>query len=225
MEVPAVGDVVYIVEAGVLDRRAVAAFTLGQCHGMALALYERMGWPMVAAYDAQGSCQHVVADAGHDRFVDITGARSRAQLLAEPNFNTVEPIDRPAVQTLATQAGWAAADLAAAQSWVDQVIHRGTSGVEPIALRFLARSVVVDDELELVFRWGGTEDIDVLLRRPGAPEASLIEWRSFRVPPSEDGLRRVHFTDNDLARLIKLWLDQQFDPGPARAVLERQSRG
>ena len=133
---------------------------------------------MVAAYDAQGSCQHVVADAGDDRFVDITGARSRAQLLAEADFNAVEPIDRPAVHTLTMQAGWATADPAAAQPWVDQVIHRGTSGAEPIASCFLARTAVpVDDELELVFRWGGTEDIDVLLRRPGAPEASWIEWR------------------------------------------------
>jgi hypothetical protein len=225
MEVPAAGDVVYIVQPGVLDRRAVAAFTLGQCHGMALALHERTGWPMVAAYDAHGSCQHVLANAGDDRFVDITGARSRAQLLAESSFDSIEPIDRPAVQALTTQAGWAAADPAAAQPWVDQVIHRGSSGAEPIASRFLGRSVPVDDELELVFRWGGRDNIDVLLRRPGAQEASWVEWRCFRVPPSKDSLRRVHFTDDELVRLIELWLDQQFDPEPARAVLAQQSRG
>lgn len=215
----------YIVEPGVLDRRAVTAFTLGQCHGMALALHERTGWPMVAAHDAQGSCQHVVADAGDDRFVDITGARSRTQLLAESNFNSVEPIDRPAVQALTTQAGWAAADAAAAQPWVDEVIYRGTSGADPIAARFLARSVPVDDELS--WSSAGRDGIHrrAVALRPGAPEASWIEWRCFRVPPSKDGLRRVHFTDDDLVRLTELWLDQQFDPEPARAVLAQQSRG
>lgn len=225
MEVRAARDVVYIVDPGVLDRRAVAAFTLGQCHGMALALHERTGWTLVAAYDTQGVCQHVLANAGDDRFVDITGARSQSQLLAESNFNSVESIDRPGVQALTTQAGWAAADLSAAQPWVDQVIHRGTVGAEPIPSGYLARSVAVDDELELVFRWGGMEYIDVLLRRPGSPEASWIEWRCFRVPPSRDGLRRVHFTDDELRRLLDLWLGQQFDPEPARAVLAQQSRG
>jgi hypothetical protein len=224
MEVRAAEDVLYIVEPGVLDRRAVAAFTLGQCHGMALALHERTGWPMVAAYDVEDSCQHVLADAGDDRFVDIAGARTRAQLLAEPNFDRVEAIDQPSVRALSAQAGWAVADCRAAQPWLDQVIERGTSGAEPMAARFLARSAGVDDALELVFRWGGTQYIDVLVRRPGTPEASWIEWRCFRVPPSRDGFRRVHFTDDDLLRLMRLWLDQQFDPEPARVLLARHSR-
>lgn len=223
-EIRAAGDVVYVVELGLLDRRAVAAFTLGQCHGMALAVHDRTGWPMVAAYNADGACQHVLTDAGRDRFVDISGARSKAQLLAESNFDSVELIDEPALGALSARAGWAIADPAASQPWVDQVIRRGTSAAELIVSGFLTLSVPVDNELELVFRWGGMAYVDVLLRRPGAPDTSRLEWRCVMVPLSKDGLRRVHFTADDLVGLSELWLDQRFDPEAARAFFNEHSR-
>ena len=99
------------------------------------------------------------------------------------------------------------------------MIARGESGAEPIASTLLGRSISVDDEFEVVFQWGGTEYIDVLVRQPGTPPAAWVDWRCFRVPRSDDGLRRVRFSDDELEHLVELWLSQQFDPEAARAVL------
>src|SRR3954451_5967462 len=97
MELRAAADVVYIVHRGVLDHRAVAGFTFGQCHGMALALHERMGWPLVATYDTNNTPQHVLAESGDDQLIDITGARTQADLLSARNVAAVKTIDRAEV--------------------------------------------------------------------------------------------------------------------------------
>jgi hypothetical protein len=219
MELHAANDVVYVVEPGVLDASAVAAFTLGQCHGIALAVHELTSWPLVGVYDSDGRCQHILVDAGDDRLVDIAGARGAAELLSSSDAARLEVIDRREIDRLVTDEGWASPDTSSASEWRDQVIERGASCDAAMAMRPLGLTVSVDDDLELVFRWGATEYVDVLLRRPGEPEAAWLEWLCFRVPRSTDGLRRVRFTDEGFEDLVDLWLGQRFDPDAARASL------
>ena len=220
MELRAARDVVYVVNPGVLDRRAIAGFTLGQCHGLALAVHERTGWPMVGAYNGNGVCQHVLVVDDQGRLVDITGARTRAQVLSADNVDHVQPIDRAQIDRLVADDGWALPDTAAAELWLDQVIDRATSSAEPIAAEYLLRRVPIDSELELAFRWGGMEDVDVLVRDPGASETRWTGHRSIAVPRGSDGLRVVDFTEDSFNEIIDLWLTQRFDRDDARAATD-----
>lgn len=56
----------------------VSYFTEGQCYELAVGLRNRYGWPVWLMGDEQ---QHVVVQAGEDRFVDITGVSSKQELL------------------------------------------------------------------------------------------------------------------------------------------------
>ena len=110
-------------------------------------------------------------------------------------------------------------DTGAAQFWLDEVIERGTSGAEPITLPVLQRREPIDRALEIVFRWEGTEHIDIYVRRPGEGDDALIGWMCFRVPPDPDGLRRVHYTPKEFEKWTDLWLAQRLDVDEARAAL------
>src|SRR5688572_20718988 len=133
MELRAARDVVYVVDRGVLDARAIAGFTLGQCHGLALAVHDHTGWPMLGAYNDGGECQHILTREDGARLVDITGARTETEVLGGQNVDRLAPIDRAAIRRLVAEEGWAPADTEAAAYWLDEVITRGRSGAKPLA--------------------------------------------------------------------------------------------
>jgi len=79
MELRAARDVVYVVDRGVLDTRAIAGFTLGQCHGLALAVHDHTGWPMVGAYNDGGECQQTL---GRTAGGDLRNRRPQVRILS-----------------------------------------------------------------------------------------------------------------------------------------------
>src|SRR4051794_5280765 len=72
----------YIVESGVLDDRARLAFTMGQCHSMALALQARLDGELVGLVDAQRPYDHILVAIDEETLVDVGGARNKEAVLA-----------------------------------------------------------------------------------------------------------------------------------------------
>lgn len=62
-------DRVFVLQRGVLDDRALLAFTGSQCHGLALAVHRRTGWPIVAVNNSGGECVHVCVRDPENRLV------------------------------------------------------------------------------------------------------------------------------------------------------------
>lgn len=74
------------VEIGVIDERAVRAFTRGQCHALALALHEKKGWDLYGLFskynfenfpidieDGLITPSHVIVRSDKGEYIDIMG--------------------------------------------------------------------------------------------------------------------------------------------------------
>lgn len=83
-----------VIEAGVIDDAAIELFTRGQCHALALAFAELLGWDIgVLTYHGPGyrPGAHLLAAAPDGTFIDIRGRCTRTDL--EAHWCT-EPGDR-----------------------------------------------------------------------------------------------------------------------------------
>lgn len=75
----------HAVEAGVIDDAAIALFTRGQCHALALVLMQMLGWDgaVLTFYGSGGAYHpgaHLLAAAPDGSFVDIRGLQTLTDL-------------------------------------------------------------------------------------------------------------------------------------------------
>ena len=118
------------VRPGVFDMEALAAFTGGQCHALALALHERTGWPIVGLYrDSEdggelvcpANLSHLLVQRPDGQLMDIEGAGEPAGLIAEPDWECLAPVDVETVRQLHTTGPWRAPEIELARSFCGEL--------------------------------------------------------------------------------------------------------
>ncbi len=67
---------------GVIDKTAVRAFKYGACGGLAIALHDATGWPIIAIECGGLNLHYMVRDPA-GRLIDIEGARTAADITLE----------------------------------------------------------------------------------------------------------------------------------------------
>ncbi|MEU1663611.1 hypothetical protein ABZ547_08345 [Streptomyces sparsogenes] len=61
---------------GIIDKTAVRAFKYGACGGLAIALHDATGWPIVSVGSYEGEALHYMVRCPAGRLVDIEGAHT-----------------------------------------------------------------------------------------------------------------------------------------------------
>jgi len=212
-------DIVYIVRPGVLDSRALLAFTQGQCHSLALALAERTGWPLVTIESADQTCLHVCVERPDGFLIDITGAHTAAELQQAAPETTVRHADESRLERLVREEGWAPPVTAAAHLWVDAVLERAENGpaLQPLSSNTLRRTIE-PGELRIRFDWAGRPELKVFVQR-----LEDDHWNSYGVAQlpkdPELGVFPIDFTPLRLEQITEAWLSREFDPAKARRKL------
>ena len=117
---------VHLVEPGVLDDRARLAFGAGQCHGLALALRDRTGWPLVAVDDDEERRIHICVQRPDGALVDINGARADEDFMDAWPGCSLHQIDEGAVADLVEHHGWAEPEVDKAESWIAPVLEQAS---------------------------------------------------------------------------------------------------
>lgn len=126
------------VTAGVVDGDATFAYTTGQCHALAFALWERTGWPLVAVglarclHDFDDACirrplggvcpcqiEHLCVQHPDGRLVDIDGAWGREGF--ESGTTKLAFTDTVA-QDLVVNSEWRTPNLPVARAFVEPVL-------------------------------------------------------------------------------------------------------
>src|SRR3954453_252667 len=92
-----------------LDQAALMAFVGGQCHGLALAIQEETGWPLVAVDSKEGVCEHICVRRDDQLLVDITGAHSDDEIRAARG-GSLRELDRASIETLVADYAWSPPD-------------------------------------------------------------------------------------------------------------------
>jgi hypothetical protein len=92
-------NIVFVLEEGTLDDRALLVFTGGQCHALALALQRRTGWPLVAVDETTGVCVHICVRRPDGLLLDVTGAHTVEELITARG-GTVRDVDYAAIEEL-----------------------------------------------------------------------------------------------------------------------------
>ncbi|MFE7233925.1 ParB/RepB/Spo0J family partition protein [Streptomyces sp. NPDC057596] len=75
---------------GVLTPAAVEAFTRGACAGLAVALHDATGWPLVEVGHCDGLPLHFMVRCPDGRLVDVQAAHTDADVRDEWEFDTDE---------------------------------------------------------------------------------------------------------------------------------------
>jgi hypothetical protein len=100
---------------GVLDGSALHAFKTGACGALAIALHEVTGWPIVAITDSHnvhngkaggGSALHWAVKRPDGKIVDVDGAHSPEDLVAEYHDDADEGLAAIGVSSRADVVEW-----------------------------------------------------------------------------------------------------------------------
>jgi len=211
-------DRVYVAERGVRDDRARLALREGQCHGLALALRRRTGWPLVATDNATtGVCEHVMVRHPDGQLVDILGGHPGGGPPVSAGPTTARDVNEAYIDELVDKHGWAEPDIEAAASWIDGVLERTAGPPDPPHRRF---ECVIDVRggYELLVVWTGRGHMERYVRAP----ARSTRWADYGTAglgrDRETGRRLIDFTKDEFDGLIEL-IRQHFDPEQAEQVL------
>jgi hypothetical protein len=180
-------DRLYVVERGVRDQCATLAFVEGQCHGLALALHRRKGWPLVAIDNADGDCVHVCVRDPDGRLVDIRGFHL-AGTIPIGNGHHIREVNEAYVAGL-TERGWSAPDRDAAEAWVDGVLARSRAATEPMPPPF-GDTRWVDDGYQLRLLWDGRINVETSVRVLKRSQ-EWVPYIQVPVPRDRDSGRRI----------------------------------
>ena len=216
-------NTVFVLKEGELDCGALLAFTGGQCHGLALALHERTGWPLVAVDEPTGACAHVCVRRPDGLLVDVTGAHTVDEMEAARG-GTLRDIEHSAIGELETKHSWAPAAVDPARSWVDPVLRRAThdAPLKPMSSDEFRRTVVFDAGLEVAIRWGGSRSLAVCLRDTSDGTVGAgTSYGPASLPSPQTGPFLIDFTPENFERVTDEWLRTRFDERRAHQMLGR----
>lgn len=226
IHLPGPSELMFRLEPGVLDRRAMLAFSTGQCHGLALALHRRTGWPLVAVDDREGVCVHVAVRRDDGYLLDATGAHSDEQLLAARPGGTIRATDRKTILQLSASAEWAPPAEAAAEAWVDVILRHAAEPAElpPAPGEVICWTSGVVDGLQIRVEWSGGRYIGVYVRRTQTDNDPWVRYGWIQLPRDPETRRFVvDFAPERLEELVDQWLPR-FDRARAEGKLGQASR-
>ena len=211
---------VFLLEKGELDQRAWLAFIYGQCHGLALAVHRRTGWPLVAVVDHDGVCEHICVRRPDGQIIDVTGAHTSEEM-GSARGGTTHDISVDYIDDLQAHHGWARPEPDLAGAWVDSVLVRAAS---PSTIPALKRPTVVvtkqlDDDLAIKFEWHGAKEMDVHVRRTASAPDNWTFYGPVGFRTDTNGVWRVNFVPEELERIAQRWLDSKFDRVKAERTL------
>lgn len=214
-------DVVHLVESGVLDDRARLAFGAGQCHGLALALKERQGWPLVAVDDKEGRRIHICVRRPDGALVDANGAHADGEFMDAWPGCSLHDIMEDAVGDLVQHHDWAPPEVEKANGWIDPILKQASDPSQwrtPLQIPTLAR--ICDCKgLEVRFLWAGDPAFDIHVRRARPPDGEWVRYSYLKFPPDASGRYVIDFRQEIFVSCTEAFLRRQFDPTKAHAKL------
>jgi hypothetical protein len=217
--------IVYLAVPPTLDTRSVLAFMFGQCHGLALALTEETGLPLVGVISPTGDCRHVGVERPDGRLLDATGSHSLAEIEAQVPGAKLVPIGEDGIALLVSEHGWAVPETAAAKSWVGSVlaIADGVPLLPPLAAHRMRKTWETGD-LTVLIEWQGRPQFAVFIR-PSSQE--MEAWTSYgTIQFPRDPVRDIWLIDFSKERFEELairWLEREFDSGRAATLVRGSS--
>lgn len=220
IELPGPSQTIYLVRKGVLDERSLAAFRLGQCHGLALAIAFHTEWPLVAVHSGDGTCNHICARRPDSRLIDVTGAHSEQEFEDSSPGCSLIPIDEVGIKQLVDEKGWAPPAINLADDFVEPVLALAERPPTLPASKGLAfRASRETDLVRVRFVWDGFAWMPVYLQNPTAGGEQWTRYGKLQLPI--DPVRNAYvidFNPEEFERIVDAWLNTQFD---LRQALQR----
>lgn len=216
-------DTVVVAEAGDLDERARLAFGAGQCHGLAVALKQRTGWPLVAVDDVKGKRIHVCVRAPDGALIDVNGAHNRADFEAVKPGCSLHDIDDEDIANLVQREGWAEPEVGKAAAWVDAVLRQAAKPAAlstPLQTPTLSVTYDHEPDLQIRFVWNGDPGFEISVRLAAPPDAPWVRYSYLQFPRDRSrGCYVIDFRPEVFAGLTEAFLRHQFNPAKAEAKL------
>lgn len=190
----------YVVEAGVLDDRALLGFTMGQCHAMALALRQATNGTLVGLVTAQEPFDHLLVRISDGRLVDVGGARIDAEVAV--SAGRLSEIGDETVSELTTDYGWEPPQIEIARLWTDPVldaVHRGEPHRQPTCF---VHDFQLDEVLDIHIEWSAVdagERLTAFGRRPGDAAGAWVRCGVQSIKEDKASLRVIDFTSEAFA--------------------------
>jgi hypothetical protein len=194
----------YIVEPGVLDDRAALAFTNGHCHSLALALQREIGGQLLAFAKTETPFDHVLVRASDGQLIDIGGARSSAEVVA--NGGKLFPVSGGTLHRLPDEFGWTPPEPDAASPWVGPVLARVESGEAHHRIGCFTHDFELGSHFMIHIEWTEADGALRLVAFGRASVGSPSRWTrclSCRVPTNADGEYLIDFSDHAFRELAR----------------------
>lgn len=94
------------VRPGVIDEHAIQAFKYGACGGLAIAIHDATGWPLIAVGACDGLDMHYMARTPAGSLLDIEGLHADDDVIAEYEFDADDGIVTLTETTRETVWAW-----------------------------------------------------------------------------------------------------------------------
>jgi hypothetical protein len=213
---------IFLLEKGILDDRALLAFTGSQCHGLALAMHRRTAWPMVAVDNSGGECIHICVRDAENRLVDVTGAHTDDEM-ARQSKGAIRQVSETFIHDLESRHGWVPADIDGCEWFVDAVLNRAASETPLPPLRSSTIRVLgpAENGVQTKMEWSGETYIDAFVSRVPNPAEHWVLYGHIGIPPDPTaGTYKIDFRPEWLQQLFDLWMQRQFDRTTAESKLD-----
>jgi hypothetical protein len=221
MELRWPSNVVHLVEPGELDDRARLAFGAGQCHGLALALHDTQGWPLVAVDDEENRRIHICVRRPDGMLVDVNGAHTDVEVMQARPGCSLHGIDEDAISDLVGHHGWALPEVEKATAWVELVVEQASApsqSTTPLQAPSLER-ICTYEGFEVRFLWTGDPVFDIHVRAASPHGAKWVRYACLNFPQNGSGYYIIDLRPEIFGSLTEAFLRRQFDPAEAHAKL------
>lgn len=209
----------YVVEAGVLDDRALLGFKMGQCHSMALALQRATEGALVGLTEHQTPFDHVLVRIEDGRLIDVGGARRADEVTATGGRLT--DIDARAIAALSTDHDWEPAEPDLAELWSEAVLATVERGDVYRKATVYTREFELNGVLDIHIEWSHAhagESLTAFGRTPGDKTGRWIRCGVLSIKPNESELRIIDFTPEAFDRhALRMEERLRASPGDVKA--------
>ncbi len=215
------GDTTQIARGARAHDRARLAFGAGQCHGLALAITDKQGWPLVAVDDAEGRRIHICVRRPDGALVDVNGAHADGEFMDAWPGCSLHDINEDAVADLVEHHEWAQPEVEKANAWIEPVLEQASNPSQwrtPLQTPTLAR-ICNHEGFEVDFSWTGDPAFDIHVRRASPPDGEWVRYSYLKFPPDSSGHYVIDFRHEIFVSLTEAFLRRQFDPTKAHAKL------